>query len=112
MSKTRERPKPEPVKDILRVVRIHVTNDRYTLTTHAIERQGKRQITLNEIKYVLLHGRHNKSRNRFCPSHNAWSYTIEGKNLDEEQMRMVVALDKEGMVIVTAMYLESLGRNS
>lgn len=80
---------------------------KYRDTTHAIIRKEQRQITLPEIIYVLKNGRHEKAKDHFEEKFNAWNYSIRGKTVDENELRVIVSFEEERhLIIITAMYLE------
>lgn len=65
--------------------------------------QKKRSITLGQIKYILGHGRHEKSKDKYDESYSAWNYSIRGDTFDAIDLRVIVSFDEEDdLLIITA----------
>jgi len=97
-----------PIPNVQEKIRDFVEVGKYVDTTHAKERQKERRITLADALYILKTGRHEKSKTTFDPIWQKWKYAIRGKTRDQEDVRVIVAFEKELMVIITVMYISSL----
>ena len=54
-------------------------------------------------------GYEEKIKTRFDEQYNTWNYAIRGKTkIDQIDMRIIVAFDEEGMLIITVMYVGGL----
>lgn len=79
---------------------------RYTHTEHALIRNKERMMNLAEVKHVLLTGYEEKNKTNFDEKHNTWNYAIRGKTkIDKLDVRVIVAFDKQEMLIITVMYI-------
>jgi len=67
-----------PVKhpDILKEARCLVAGGRYRDTRHAKERGSERGIGRIEIIYVINNGHHEKRKDKYDETWNAWNYSI------------------------------------
>lgn len=101
--------KPEKLKNVLSRVKECIEQGHYFVTAHAFIRQNERMISLPESLYVLETGYEEKKKTRFDIEHNTWKYAIRGKTLrDELDVRVIVAFDDNGMLIITVMNVENL----
>ena len=78
---------------------------RYLDTRHVSQRSYERDITRPEILYVLKNGYHEKRKDKFDEFYKVWNYAVRGKTLDRRELRIAVSLDKNGMLIITAIDL-------
>lgn len=103
------RKKPEKIKDVLVKIKECIEKGNYFVTTHAFIRQNERMISLPESLYILETGYEEKKKTRFDVEHNTWKYAIRGRTVrDELDVRVIVAFDENGMLIITVMYVERL----
>jgi len=63
-------------------------------------------VSAPDIEYVLGTGHSVPSRDRYDEGYANWSYCFEGKTIDDEKLRVVVAFD-EWMLIVTVVKLRT-----
>lgn len=98
--------RPSKLLNLLRAIAACIDGGRYLDTRHARERQVERHILRSDLLYVLLHGYHEKRKDKFEEHFNAWNYSIRGKTVDRRELRVIVALDASGMLIITAIELK------
>lgn len=89
------------------LAREHIEAGKYLDTRHAFDRKAERQITLLEVLYVLRHGYHEKRKDEFKEEHDAWNYAMRGKTVDGRELRVCVAFDPSGMLIITTIDLDA-----
>lgn len=95
-----DRPSKHP--RLLDLIRNKVMTDRFIATVHAKDRQFQRCITLQQIKYVLCNGYHEKSKDKYDEVYSAWNYAIRGRTFDDVDIRVIVSFDEEDdMLIIT-----------
>ena len=100
-----DRPK---IPDLLEVVRQFAEDGNYVLLKHARERGYERSITEPEWLFVLRNGWHEKRKDQYDDFHQAWSYSIRGKTVDERELRVIVSFDDDPqMLIITLIDLSS-----
>ncbi|QDG54748.1 DUF4258 domain-containing protein [Persicimonas caeni] len=97
--------RPKKLDNLLEVVSEHVESGDYLLTTHAQQRGAQRAITRPEVEFVLTHGWHEKRKDRFDETYQAWNYAVRGKTVaDERELRIIVTFDDD-MLVVTVIDL-------
>lgn len=74
------------------------------MTEHAISRQKLRSLKLPDIVEVLRNGFHEKDKTLFSHKFQTWNYAIRGKAIDGGDVRVIVAFEKD-MIIITAIRL-------
>jgi hypothetical protein len=101
--------RPSKIENLLEKIKGCLEQKRYTQTEHAIVREKEREITLAEIKHVLMTGYEEKIKTSFDEHYNTWTYAIRGKTkIDKLDVRVIVAFDKKGMLIITVMNVGGL----
>lgn len=98
--------RPAKLDDVLGLVRKHVESGTYVDTRHATERTEERRITRPEILQILKVGFWEKRKDEYKPEHESWNYAIRGKTADKRSLRVVIAFDVPGMLIITAIDLD------
>jgi len=97
------------VENFLETVHQLVLADRYLDTRHATDRKNERNIMRAEIRAVLLAGYHEKSRDRYDEILLRWSYAMRGRTVDLRELRIIVAIDATGALIISAIELAEGG---
>lgn len=98
-----KRNRPEKCSGLMTLIHDRVQTDRFSSTVHAIERKSQRSITLQQIKYVLCHGSHEKNKDKYDECYSAWNYAIHGVTFDEIELRIIVSFDEaHDLLIITA----------
>ena len=100
--------KPPKIEHVASSIRNHAERGDVLFLSHAVIRQGERDVTREEVLMVLIKGRHVPKRDRFDASHHAWSYAVEGRTVEERHLRVIVAFD-DGMIVVTVVDLDLEG---
>lgn len=77
----------------------------YRQSKHAIDRKIERNIDLPDVLYVLKNGYHEKQKTSFDEAFQTWKYAIRGKTSDRLDIRIIIAFDEEGMLIITVMHV-------
>ncbi|HSX26860.1 MAG TPA: DUF4258 domain-containing protein [Chlamydiales bacterium] len=93
--------RPSKIADVLKKAKGCLETGRYYDTTHAVLRKSQRRISLAHIRHVVQQGYHEKQKDQYHPEHKDWTYSIRGKTVDERDIRIAVAFDKEDMLIIT-----------
>ena len=101
--------RPKKEEKLIELIRECIENDKYTMTTHALSRQSERKINVAEIVHVLKTGHEEKKKTCFDDNNNTWKYAIRGKTkIEALDVRVIVAFDEFGMLIITVMYIGDL----
>ncbi len=70
-------------------------------TQHASGRMALRRVDPRSIEKVLFNGQHQPDRTRFDADLDSWSYSALGTDIDGKRLRVVYALIKPNVLIVT-----------
>lgn len=54
--------------------------------------------------YLRYTGFHEKKKDGYDDTYQAWHYAIRGKSLDERDLRVFVSFDKETMMLIITAY--------
>lgn len=96
--------RPPKIENLLEKIKDCLEKKMYTQTEHAIVRQKEREITLAEIRHVLMTGYEEKIKTSFNEYYNTWNYSVRGKTkIDKLEVRVIITFDEKGMLIITAM---------
>ena len=97
-----EQKSPKADEQVLReAVHVAIETGEYIILPHARQRCRERDVSAMDIEFVLAHGHRAKARDRFAPSLRRWSYGFEGRTIDGNQLRVIVAiLERLGIVTV------------
>lgn len=75
------------------------------LTNHAKCRMNCRHVTKEEIKEILKDGRLNKAKSGIGSKGDS-TFALEGYSHENQHIRVVVAPESDGLVIITCIDLE------
>lgn len=98
--------KPEKLSNLLLQIEERLKNDAYRFTKHALERKNERFVEIPDIIHVLLTGRHEKQKDTWDELYNAWNYAVVGRTLENQNLRVIVSFDDDGLLIITVIRLE------
>lgn len=104
----KEKQKPEKLPNLFETIKECIDKGNYILTTHALDNQDKRDITLPAVLYVLKNGRHEKQKTTFDAVNNSWKYAIRAKTLNDLDIRIIVSFNEDKMIIITVMLVGKL----
>ncbi len=87
-----------------------ITDGEYIFKEHARQRQKDRNISDLEVLDILQgkpkRNRHrNKKKDDYKAGYKDWNYCIEGKNVDEKGIRIIISFEDELIPIITVMWL-------
>lgn len=95
-------PLPPQVEPLMSNIMKHISEEKYFHSLHAFDKVKERSIGLLDVLFVLETGRHESEKTRFDDKHRTWNYAIRGETEDRaENIRVIVAFDKNEMIIVT-----------
>ena len=101
--------RPNKLPNVLERIKECIEKGNYFVTAHAYIRQNERIINLPETLHVLKTGYEEKRKTSFDIEHKTWKYAIRGKTTrDQLDVRVIVAFDENGMLIITVMHVEKL----
>lgn len=101
--------------ELFSIIETKIKDGKYVFTCHAEQRRSERQILDEEVLNVLENKtgytrRWVKAKDSFeSPYFSAqctWRYCIEGKTIDGDLIRIIIAFDQDLMPIITVIRLE------
>lgn len=95
----------EKIPNLLQCVTEHLKSGKYRFTNHALIRKNERSIPIPDILHVLQTGFHEKIKDQWDETYKAWNYSIRGKTIDGEDLRIIVSFD-EYLQIITVIRIE------
>lgn len=98
--------KPPKSKNLLQKIYQAVTSGRLFYSNHANDRMLERKLLKVEIEYVLRVGFHEDRKDQFNEKMNSWDYAIRGKTIDGRNLRIIIAIIRPNILIVTAIDLD------
>ena len=78
---------------------------RFTQSKHAIQRQSERKIGILDVLHVLKTGKEEKNKTKFDSDFQVWKYAIRGYTVENHDIRIIIAFDETGMLIITVMHV-------
>lgn len=110
MAKTTKKPKKKTDKELFSLLCTKITNAEYVFKKHARQRQIDRTISELEVLDILegkkKRNRHrNKLKDKFEEGREDWNYCIEGQNLDEKKIRIIISFEDNMIPIITVMWI-------
>lgn len=98
----KEKPdRPTQLKELFPVILDRIERGLYRQSKHAIDRAIERDIDLPDILYVLKNGYHEKQKTTFDEIFKVWKYSVRGKTVENSDIRIIIAFDDDGMLIIT-----------
>ncbi|TNF70088.1 MAG: DUF4258 domain-containing protein [Gammaproteobacteria bacterium] len=87
-----------------------INKKQYRFLLHARKRQKDRSITEVDVIKILkgerrYNRRRNKSKDSYQEGREDWKYCIEGINMDDEHIRVIVTFEGDLMPIITVIKL-------
>lgn len=101
----KQKAKPKQIDNLSDMIRKCIENETYIQTKHALQREFERSIELSDALYILRHGRHEKNKTTFDEIFQTWKYAIRGRTLENLDIRVIIAFDENGMLIITVMHV-------
>lgn len=94
--------RPDQIVNLFEKIKKCLDLQKYTQTKHALQRRNERGIELRDALFVLKNGHHEKRKTVFDDVYGTWKYAIRGKTVDDVDLRIIIAFDRENMIIITA----------
>jgi hypothetical protein len=76
---------------------------------HARDWKVERNLDLSDVLYVLKNGYHEKQQTSFDENFHVWKYAVRGKTFEGIDIRIIIAFDGDGMLIITVMHVLKSG---
>jgi len=101
--------RPPQLEELFPKIRDCIEKEQYRESRHARNRKAERNIGLSDILYVLKNGYHEKQKTSFDEDFHVWKYAVRGKTLEGFDIRIIIAFDEDGMLIITVMHVLKSG---
>lgn len=98
-----KRPK---ISKIMEEITIALDKGRYIRTDHASLRMRQRLVPLPDVLNALRLGWHEPKRDVFDDKFRSWKYSVRGKSVNGNPLRIIVSFDDSDMLIITVIRLE------
>ena len=83
---------PSKIQNLMNEIALALEEGRYLDTRHAFERQTQRKLSRPDILHVLRKGFHEKRKDSFDETFQAWNYAIRGRTIDKRELRIIRVL--------------------
>ena len=100
-------------KELWAIIEKSITDKDYIILPHAKRRQIDRDITDIDILDILENKKNrkrkrNKKKDEYTDGFHDWNYCIEGQDLDEDKIRIIVSFNKEqNLLVITVIRLNN-----
>ena len=107
--KTKGRPEKKTTDELLSAIKETVESKNYYFTDHALER-GRQRRNVSEFQVIRLlkssSKYHEKRKDSFNEGFEVWNYSIRGKSVDAEDIRVILSFDENKMLVITVINLD------
>ncbi|NGX40152.1 MAG: hypothetical protein KR126chlam1_01497 [Chlamydiae bacterium] len=100
-----KRQRPPKIENLLDVIKRLVEEGFFRFSKHAITRRKERSISPQDAIHILKNGFHEKRKTIFDEPNQTWKYAIRGKTKDNQEVRVIVAIVEE-IIIITIIKLD------
>ncbi len=107
--KTKEKPEKKKTHELLIAIEEAIENKCYYFTPHALVRSEERKnVSALQVLKILKSASkyHEPKKDSFQESFQDWNYSIRGKSVDAEDIRIILSFDGNGMLIITVINLD------
>ncbi len=110
-----KKPSKKTDQELFTLIEQNIKEKNYIFVKHAKERQQQRNISDLDVLNILKNKpgsdrKRNKSKDSYESSHvhekqQDWKYCIEGKDIDEKRVRIILTFTDDQMPIITVINL-------
>lgn len=99
--------KNKPPKDagIVKKIKNCLINQRCKQSLHAIERIDKRRVSFQDVLFVLETGYREEVKDSYDEAFQNWKYAIRGKTLEKDDIRVIITISEDNIIIITVVNL-------
>lgn len=97
--------KPPKDAEIVKKIKNCLANRQYKQSLHALERIDKRKITFQDVLFILETGRREEVKDSYDEVFQNWKYAIRGKTLEEDDIRVIITISEDNIIIITVVNL-------
>lgn len=108
MQNNHGRKNKKSTEDLFDSIECSLDNADYYFTGHGRQRSRQRKGVSEQQVIKILRSPdkyHEKRKDKFDKQHNSWNYSIRGKSVDGEDIRIAIAFEGEQMLVITVINL-------
>ena len=102
------KPEKKLSNELFEAIAAALKSKNYYFTDHALKRSKQRK-NVSEFQIIeLLESRskyHESKKDSFDENFRNWNYSIRGKSIDAEDIRIILSFDKDLMLVITVINL-------
>lgn len=102
------RPQKLATEELFKEIKKSLRSAKYFFTEHA-EKRSKNRKNVNQLQVIkILKSEakfHEKKKDKIDEIHNEWNYSIRGRTIDSEEVRIILSFDEDNMLIITVINL-------
>ena len=102
----KQRKTPPKLDNLCTLIRNCLVNNRYRQSKHAMEMVDERKVNILGVLHVLENGYREEAKDSYDEAFRNWKYSIRGKTLDEVEIRVIISIYDENMIIITVINLD------
>lgn len=95
---------------VLEIIQKAIKKEKIVISLHAERRMSERNITWFEIKQALLFGHNERRKDKYVENFGTWIYSmrydLKISDVEKKRLRIPIAIDNDGVVIVSAIDLD------
>lgn len=96
--------------ELFALIKAKLDAKQYVFVSHAKQRLEERGIIDLDVIHILngergYKRRRNKKKDKYELRHDNWNYCIEGCNLDNEEIRVIISFKQRWLVVITVIKL-------
>lgn len=105
------KPQKKSSEELFLTIQNAIESNKYYFTGHAMIRSRQRLNVDRFIVIKILKGKakyHEPKKDFFSSEFNSWNYSIRGKTIDNDNVRIIVSFDQDDLLIITVINLDEL----
>ena len=103
------RPQKKTTDELFNAIENALENKNYYFTSHALKRSKERK-NLSEFQVIKILSSqskyHEPKKDSFNEDFNTWNYSIRGRSIDSENIRIILSFDENDLLIITVINLD------
>ena len=105
----RRKPQKRKTSELFSAIESALGSGNYYFTAHALKRSRERR-NVSEFQVIrILQSQskyHEPKGDSFNQGFNTWNYSIRGKSIDLEDIRIILSFDENDLLIITVINME------
>lgn len=97
--------RPPKIDNLCEKIQSCLKKHKYRQSRHAMERVNKRNVTFLDVLHVLENGYREETKDSYDEAFQSWKYSIRGKTVEDIDLRVIISINEENMIIITVINL-------